>query len=173
MKKGICSKLCKFIYKFASHLPNTYSKVKLGQKAIRRAVTAGFLDHVGKNVTIERNAVLGNQISIGDDSGIGEMARISDGTTIGNNVMMGPEVMIYTRNHRFDRLDIPMNKQGNSELKPVTIGDDVWLGARAIILGGVTIGNGAIVGAGAVVTKDVPEYAIIGGNPAKVIRYRK
>ena len=58
------------------------------------------------------------------------------------------------------------------KIKPVIIGDDVWIGGRVIILPGVTIGNGAIVGAGAVVTRDVPEYAIVGGVPAKVIKMR-
>ena len=86
---------------------------------------------------------------------------------------MGPECIIYTRNHAFSRTDIPMREQGFSEEKPVYIGDDVWIGGRVTILPGVHIGKGAIVGAGAVVTKDVPEYSIVGGNPAKIIRFRK
>ena len=92
---------------------------------------------------------------------------------IGNNVMMGPEVIIYTSGHKHDRIDIPMMEQGSSEVQPVKIGNDVWIGGRVIILPGVKVGNGAIIGAGAVVTKDVPDYAIVGGNPAKVIRMRK
>ena len=85
--------------------------------------------------------------------------------------MMGPDVMIFTQNHKNDRLDIPMMLQTDPK-RPVVIGDDVWIAARAIILPGVTIGKGSIIGAGAVVTKDVPEYAVVGGNPARVIRYR-
>ena len=65
-----------------------------------------------------------------------------------------------------------MIAQGGTVVQ-VTIGDDVWIGTRAIILPGVTIGNGVIIGAGAVVTKDVPDYAIVGGVPARVIRFRK
>ena len=57
-------------------------------------------------------------------------------------------------------------------LKKVTIGNDVWIGTRVIILPGVTVGNGVIIGAGAVVTKDVPDMAIVGGVPAKIIKYR-
>ena len=91
---------------------------------------------------------------------------------IGNDVMMGPEVVILTYSHKFDRLDIPMNDQG-SYVDPVMIGNDVWIGTRSIILPGVKIGNGVLIGAGAVVTKDVPDYAIVGGVPAKIIRYRK
>ena len=66
-----------------------------------------------------------------------------------------------------------MNQQGNQKEQPVTIMDDVWIGARAIILPGVTIGQGAIVAAGAVVTKDVPPFAIVGGVPARLIDYRE
>lgn len=65
-----------------------------------------------------------------------------------------------------------VNEDLFEEIKDIRIGNDVWIGARAIILDGVTIGNGAIVGAGAVVTKDVPDYAVVGGVPAKLIRYR-
>ena len=87
--------------------------------------------------------------------------------------MMGPDVVIMTNSHNFERIDIPMNIQGSAVPKKVVIGNDVWIGTRAIILPGTTIGNGAIIGAGAVVTKDVPEYGIVGGVPAKLIRNRK
>lgn len=87
--------------------------------------------------------------------------------------MMGPDVMIFTSNHETSRTDTPMRLQGTAKIKPVTIGDDVWIGARVIILPGVTIGQGAILAANAVVTKDVPEYAVVGGNPAKLIKFRK
>lgn len=86
--------------------------------------------------------------------------------------MMGPEVTILTHTHRIDRTDIPMGQQG-SMVCEVVIGDDVWIGMRSIILPGVRIGSGAVIGAGAVVTKDVPNYAVVGGVPARVIRYRK
>lgn len=87
--------------------------------------------------------------------------------------MMGPDVMIFHGDHEMSRRDIPMRLQGDSVSKPVVIGDDVWIGARSIILKGVHIGKGAVIAAGAVVTKDVPEYAIVGGVPAKVIKYRE
>lgn len=91
---------------------------------------------------------------------------------IGDNVMMGPDVTILTYTHNIARIDIPMGQQG-SVVKEVTIGNDVWIGMRSIIMPGVKIGNGVVIGAGAVVTKDVPDYAIVGGVPAKIIRYRK
>ena len=86
--------------------------------------------------------------------------------------MMGPDVLIYTQNHKFDRIDITMDQQGWSEEKAVVIEDDVWIGSRVTILPGVHIGEGCIVGASAVVTKSVPPYCIIAGNPAKIIKYR-
>ena len=88
---------------------------------------------------------------------------------IGDDVMMGPNYIIYTRNHSFNRTDIPMNKQGMQDFKSVVIGNDVWIGARVIILPCVQIGDGSIIGAGSIVTKDVPPYAIVGENPAKII----
>jgi acetyltransferase-like isoleucine patch superfamily enzyme len=97
--------------------------------------------------------------------------------TIGNYVMFGPEVTIRGGNHRIDLIGRYMMDIKNHEKRPtddlgVVIEDDVWVGTRAIILSGVTIGRGAVIAAGAVVTKSVPPYAIVGGNPAKIIRMR-
>ena len=86
--------------------------------------------------------------------------------------MMGTDVTIITRNHRFDRTDIPMMEQGFEEERPVYIGNDVWIGDRVLILPGVHIGDGSIIAAGAVVTKDVPPYSIVAGVPARKIRDR-
>lgn len=91
---------------------------------------------------------------------------------VGKDVMMGPYVIIVGDNHESSRTDIPMRSQGIKKYPPVRIDDDVWVGARAIILPGLKIGRGAIIGAGAVVTKDVPPYAVCAGNPARVIKYR-
>ena len=75
--------------------------------------------------------------------------------------------------HYFGSMDDPMGHQGNKEKTPLHIAGDVWIGARAIVLPGCTyIGHGSIIGAGSVVTKDVPDYAVVGGNPAKVLKYR-
>lgn len=114
----------------------------------------------------------GKQIRLGYNSGLGKNCEINGPVEIGDNLMMGPDVIIYTENHEFSRKDIPMNQQGGSGVKKVKIGNDVWIGARVIILPGVKIGDGAIVGAGSVVTKSVPSYAIVAGNPARLIRYR-
>lgn len=131
----------------------------------------------GKNINIEHGASFNHWVSLGDESGIGvdcEMNAIGPKgiITIGNHVMMGPEVVIYTRNHAFSRCDIPIMEQGFREPEPVTIGNDVWIGRRAIILPGVTVGDGCVIGAGAVVTKSVPPYSVAVGVPANVIHQR-
>ena len=162
----------RFLYFFASKLPASYSRIKVGQKTFRSMCGKLILAKCGKNVNIEKGSVFSSRVTLGDNSGIGIRASISGETHIGRNVMMGPDCIIYTRNHEFSRTDIPMCNQGFQEEKPVFISDDVWIGGRVTILPGVKVGTGAIIGAGSVVTKDVPDYAIIGGNPAKVLKYR-
>ncbi|MGV2622829.1 sugar O-acetyltransferase [Halobacillus sp. ACCC02827] len=87
--------------------------------------------------------------------------------TIGKRVLLGPQVQIYTATHPMDR---KTRASGLESGKPVTIGDDVWIGGNAVICPGVTIGDNVIIGAGAVVTKDVPSDVFIGGNPASIIK---
>jgi acetyltransferase-like isoleucine patch superfamily enzyme len=117
-------------------------------------------------------------IEVGDDVSLGIrpvlMAALSR-IVIGNHVMFGPEVVVIGGGHNSTVVGRPMKavheKTGNEDLG-VVIEDDVWVGARALILRGVRIGRGAIVGAGAVVTKSVPPYAIVAGSPARVVRFR-
>ncbi len=85
---------------------------------------------------------------------------------------MGPEVVIYTRNHAFSRTDIPMQQQGYQEYKSVIIGDDVWIGRRVIILLGVNVGEGCIIGAGTILTKSIAPHSVVAGNPGKVLKMR-
>ena len=162
----------RIIYLFASHLPASFFWVNLGQKQIRAFCAKLILAKCGKNVNVEKGAQFPSSLELGDNSGIGINAQINGKTVIGDNVMIGPDVCIFATNHKFDRTDIPMNAQGFSEEKPVIIGNDVWIGARVIILPGVCVGSGAIIGAGAVVTHDVPDCAIVGGNPARILKMR-
>ena len=154
------------------HLPVSFSPIKLGQKWFRALCGLMILDKCGKKVNIEKGAVFSKKVQLGDRSGIGVYATISGKCIIGNDVMMGPQCIIYTRNHKFDDLTKSMNTQGFQDEKPVVIGDDVWIGGRVIILPGVHIGSHSIIGAGAVVAKDVPEWAIVAGNPATVKKFR-
>lgn len=172
--KKLSRRFNKWIYfHIAKNLPETSAKGGRFACWLRKRTAKHFVKHIGIKVNIEKRASLSEGLIVGDRSGVGINANLHGPVIIGNDVMMGPECIIYTRNHEFSNTDIPMNQQGFSEIKEVVIGNDVWIGGRVIILPGVHIGNGAIIGAGAVVTKDVPEYSIVGGNPAKVIKYRK
>lgn len=130
------------------------------------------MSHAGTNINVEKGAEFSDLIQIGDNSSIGLNCKLSGKVIIGNNVMMGPEVYIYTKNHSYERLDIPMCEQGHGEEKPVYIGNDVWIGSRVSILPGVKIGDGSIIDTSEVVTKNVEQFAIVGGNPAKEIGRR-
>lgn len=159
-------------YGFAKYLPASYGKGGKIWKFMRGTAAKLFVCKSGKNINIERNAIFSPRTEIGDNSGIGVNAHLYGKVIIGNNVMMAPDCIIYVRNHKFDRLDIPMCEQGSTEEQVVCIGDDVWIGGRVIILPGVQIGSGSIIGAGSVVTKNVEAYQIVAGNPAKVIGSR-
>lgn len=169
IKQVVCYSL---YYGIAIHLPKTNARFSLGSKTIRAALVRGFVRSAGKNIDIQKGARFGKSLKIGDNSGIGINCVLQGDVSIGNNVMMGPEVWVYTRNHKHSRTDIPMRDQGFEEEKPVVIMNDVWIGSRVTILPGVKIGNGVIVGTGAVVTKDVPDYSVVAGNPAKVVKNR-
>lgn len=111
-------------------------------------------------------------MSIGDNSGIGVNCELHGEVNIGNNVLMAPECIFYTVNHEFSKVDVPIGMQGNSNMQPIVVGDDVWLGRRVMVMPGVSIGDHSIVAAGSVVTRNVPSYSIVGGVPAKVIKKR-
>lgn len=91
---------------------------------------------------------------------------------IGEDCLLSYEVHLRTDMHRYELMDIPINAQGHYE-RDIVIGDDVWIGYGAQVMAGVTIGSHSIVGAGAVVTKDVPEGVVVGGVPARIIKQRE
>lgn len=157
----------------ARYLPASYEKFTGNfSKLFRAFCTRLILDECGSNVNIEKGADFALNIKIGNNSGIGKNSIVGAYTQIGDNVMMGEACFIYARNHKTDRLDIPMCIQGFEEYRPVVISDDVWIGARVTILPGAKIGKGVIIGAGAVITGEIPDYAVVGGVPARIIKYR-
>ncbi len=174
MKRFFCFVLYKLLLVWLPSTDNSLWFCSLIRR-VRSIVAGGCFDKHGRNINVEKGANfgLGTGISIGDNSGLGVDCFVRGPLEIGNDVMMGRWVIIMTNSHSTSRTDIPMNRQGNMPQKKVIIGSDVWIGNRVIILPGVTVGNGSIIGAGAVVTKDVPDYAVVGGVPAKVIKYRK
>ncbi|WP_442961347.1 sugar O-acetyltransferase [Pseudoalteromonas sp.] len=110
----------------------------------------------------------GFNIELGDNFYANHNLTILDvcKVTIGSNVMFGPNVMISTATHPIDPLERRITESG----RPITIGNDVWLGGNVSVLPGVSIGNNCVVGAGSVVTKDIPANSVAVGNPCKVIR---
>jgi acetyltransferase-like isoleucine patch superfamily enzyme len=114
---------------------------------------------------------IGEYIEIGAKVGIGEFSRIggSGGVTIGANTIIGQFFSAHPENHNFENNDILIREQGTLR-NPIAIGENCWIGAKVTLLAGVTIGEGCVIAAGAVVTKDMPPHSLVGGVPAKVIR---
>lgn len=126
----------------------------IGQNVIFRVNDNGHIS-IGKRTTIISNCVIASNSEI----------------KIGNDVMVGEFVSIRDMKHKFDRIDIPIADQGESA-KPIIIEDDVWVGRGSIVMGGVTIGKGAVIAANSVVNKDVEPYVVVAGAPARVIKSR-
>jgi len=119
-------------------------------------------------ITYPENLVIGNNVSIREFCHIG----CKGGLTIGNDVSIAHGTTILTTSHDYTRLDVPI-RDAEVILKPTKIGNDVWIGAKCLIMGGVTIGNGVVIGGGSVVNRSVPDYAVVAGVPAKIIKFRK
>jgi acetyltransferase-like isoleucine patch superfamily enzyme len=133
----------------------------------------------GKNVRFDASGYYSfHSISIGDDVFIGNGAHFSAAISeirIGNKVMFGPNVTIRGGNHNTSVSGVYMadvKTKRPEDDQPVVIEDDVWIGCNATILKGVTLGRGSVIAAGAVVTRSVPPYAVAGGVPAKILKFR-
>lgn len=138
---------------------------------IKRLCAKLMLVECGRDVDLGRHISFSRHVSLGDKSSIGDNAYIVGEVHIGKNVMMAPNCALIASNHVYRDISVPMNLQG-STFAPINIGNDVWIGYGVIITAGVNIGDGAIIAAGSVVTKDVEKYAIVGGIPAKKIKSR-
>lgn len=152
-----------------------YNRFIFAVARLRAACWRLAMKHVGRPVYIMRDCHLlspegisiGNYVCINHGTTLGGHGSL----TIGNYVNIGPNVSLLTANHRFDAFDRPMAQQGVVPA-PVIIEDDVWLGANVVVLPGNRIGRGAIIGANAVVTHNVEPFAIVGGVPARLLKYR-
>ena len=160
-------------YVFIQHLPNSRFIT------LSNTIRVLYLSKLLKVMPFDRNSAFQCNIYIADTKNlkIGKHCQINErvflqAATIGDYVMIAPDVKILSTTHIHSRVDVPMVLQGETESEIVNIADDVWIGRNAIIMPGVSIGKGAIVGAGAVVTKNIKPYTIVGGVPAKLIKKR-
>ena len=149
------------VLKCVGHVPSHHVRRFFYRLGLMR-IGKGSTIHTGATFYDTRNIVIGNDTIIGENAVLDGRAKL----TIGNHVDIASEVMIYNAQHDVQAEDF------HAVQEEVVIGDYVFIGPRAIILPGVHIGKGAVVGAGAVVTKDVPDYKIVGGVPAKEIGER-
>lgn len=141
-----------------------FTKLQVGANTIiERDVTLWICEDAGADPRL----TLGENVFVGRNTYLGVFQPIS----VGSFTMIGSYSYLISANHRHERRDIPMLKQGYYG-SPINIGDDVWIGTHVVVLPGVTIGTGAIIAAGSVVNRDVPPYEIWGGTPARFIKQR-
>lgn len=155
--------------------------VKLRKKAgkiamvKRYALVKTLTKSCGENVAVFTDVYLQNmqELELGNNVSIQPMTYIeaAGGIKIGNDISIAEGASIFSVNHRFDDLNVPIKDQGIASL-PVVIKDNVWIGSKATILGGVTVESGTIVAAGAVVTRDTLRNSTVAGVPAKIIKQR-
>lgn len=161
-------------YAFARHLPTQPMPGWRFGYWLRRCLAGRIFRRCGREVLIKHGAYFGSgrDIELGERSQIGHNARIDHDVVIGNDVLMGPEVVMMSAGHVFSDATVPINRQGETQRRPVHIGNDVWIGTRVIIMPGVSVGDGAVIGAASVVTHSVPPLAVVAGVPARVIGTR-
>ncbi|GAB3840103.1 acyltransferase [Kribbella italica] len=149
-------------------------KVELAEDVYIASTAAVFCDELrmGERSYLAANSYVTGEVSLGADSTVNPYAVVRGKITIGDGVRIGAHTSLLAFNHGSGRTDQPIFRQPHTALG-ITVGDDVWIGSNAIVLDGVTIGPHSIIGAGAVVTKDVPAWSIAAGNPARVLRDRR
>lgn len=154
------------------------SKYILGYKGFykRYCIVKNLAQTCGANVVIYDNVIMNNidKMEIGDNVAVntGTYIEACAGVRIGDDVSIAHGVSILTTNHRFDSIDKPHTEQGY-EKGSVIINDDVWVGCKTTVLMNVEIGEGCVIGAGSVVTKDTLPYSVYVGVPARIMRMRK
>ena len=161
-------------YGFARHIPYQPLPGYRFGNWLRSWIAKHLFRKTGKNIVIKHGAYFadGRNIVMGNYSQLGIDCKVENDLVMGDYVLMAPEIVIYSSMHEYIDVNVPVMLQGAGEKKPVIIGNDVWIGLRVIIMPGIKIGNHVIIGAGAVVTHDIPNYAVVGGVPARIIRYR-
>lgn len=175
MKRRGIMKIAAYLlfYGVARFLPLSHEYGIVGgiSHKFRRALCRILIDKAAPVFGVEKGARFGwgDNLIMKDHANLGENCRIGGRgkVVVGRHVMMGPDVVIITQDHKI----MPEGFDGFN-VKDVEIGDYAWIGIRVIILKGVRIGKYSVIGAGAVVTRDIPDYAVAAGSPARVIRMR-
>lgn len=148
-----------------------YNSIKPSHLEQRDELIRGIIGKAGKNILIEQPfwCDYGYNIEVGDNFYANHGLVILDGAKVsfGNNVFIAPQCGFYTAGHP---IDWQTRNTGLEYALPITVGDNVWIGGMVCVLPGVTIGSGAVIGAGSVVVRDIPENSVAAGNPCKVIR---
>ena len=166
-------------YGFAKHLPkSTVPGIgKFGRWLRGKCARHLFAECKCEDINIEQGAYFGNGKNfhaLGNTTLGKDFVCHNRIVTIHGHLMMAGDVLFQGGGHKFDNPDVPLSEQGALPDSSLEVCEDVWIGSRVIVLPGcMRIGAHSIIGAGAVVTHDIPDYAIVGGNPAKVIRMRK
>ena len=153
------------LYQHRAFSAKIYGSVRMDTPPYRRF-------SIGKRSVVESFSCINNAVGdvvIGDYTRIGLHCTVIGPVTIGNHVNLAQGITVSALNHNFEDTRLRIDEQGVNTSE-IIIDDDVWIGANAVITAGVHIGRHSVVAAGAVVTKDVPEYSVVGGVPAKVIR---
>lgn len=153
------------LYQHRGHGSKIYRSVRMDTPPYRRF-------WLGRRSVIESYCCINNamgDVTIGDHTRIGIHCTVIGPVCIGSHVNLAQGITVTALNHNYQDVTQRIDEQGVST-HPVVISDDVWIGANAVILPGVTIGRHAVVAAGAVVTKDVPDYCVVGGVPARVVK---
>ena len=154
----------------ARRLTHRYNQTTAVDRDVRRSLLDDLFGSTGENLRVEPpfRCDYGYSVHVGDDvyANFGCVVLDVCRVEVGDRCLLGPGVHVYTATHPVD----PAARAAGREYgKPVSVGDDVWLGGRAVVNPGVSIGDNAVVGSGAVVARDVPENAVVRGNPAEVV----
>lgn len=170
MKRTLC--LLAY-YGLAKHLPDSSLPGGGLSTVLRGLLCRGFIAGPGRKLHVRSDAFLadGRHLYMADRSSIGPGCRIY-GARIGYGVVIGPHCVFFKENRAANDLDIPVGDHDTTPINLPIVEDWAWIGERVLVLQGRRIGRGAIVGAGAVVTRDVAPFTIVGGNPARVIGHR-
>lgn len=167
--------------RWGRYLANRHRGVRVDRTALihpeARINPRGSQLTIGARSRVAPGACIQGPVEIGADCTVqaySVLVGVRDGgpIRIGNGVRIAPHVMIFAANHNFADTDTPIFKQGITAA-PVTVEDDVWVAGKVMITAGVRIGHGSVIGAGAVVTQDIPPWSVAVGVPARVIKSRK